>query len=302
MKTKRIIISLFLLFPMFVSARAQENNADSVVVSESADTQKTMADSLKALAYELNQIKSNVSKLQDNYQLEQIWKRKRYWKLGYTNPTIERTDGEAMEWKTDFAVSLQKGKTAYLHAKPLWGMVKIGIDYGFMDLSYAKLTLKSMEGEDVSSELSAGTRSVNSDGFDDIVSDDPSGSMADLLGVDLGMHKFEYGLHVGPSISINPWKHLIVAAYFHAMPTASCILENDKFSYGFGCAMSAGISVAYKSISIGAEGLWSTIKYKQASFDDDEEDNGSDDEAGLFDTKNFKLKQKGPRFYIAIRF
>ena len=118
------------------------------------------------------------------------------------------------------------------------------------------------------------------------------------------MHKFEYGLHVGPSISVNPWKGLIVAAYFHALPTASGILENDSFSYGFGCALSAGASVSYKAISVGVEGVWSSIKYKQASFEDDEDDESSSGEgsADLFGTKDFRLKQKGPRFYIALRF
>ena len=96
----------------------------------------------------------------------------------------------------------------------------------------------------------------------------------------------------------------IVAAYFHALPTASGILENDSFSYGFGCALSAGASVSYKAISVGVEGVWSSIKYKQASFEDDEDDESSSGEgsADLFGTKDFRLKQKGPRFYIALRF
>lgn len=286
-----------MLLLMSASVSAQELKTDSV--SESTNTRNVMADSLQTLANELAQLKSNVNKLQNDAQLEKVWKRKKYWKLGYTSPTIERTDGEAMEWKTDYAISLQKGKTAYLHSRPLWGMVKFGIDYGYMDLSYAKLKLKSIGG--ANSSKSAGTRSTGSEGFDDIVSEDPSGSITDMLGVDLGMHKFEYGWHVGPSVSVNPWDHLIIAAYFHAMPTFSGILENDEFSYGFGCATSAGISVAYKSIAIGVEGLWSKIKYKQTSFDD-EDDSNSNDDTGFFNTKNFKLKQKGPRFYISIKF
>lgn len=286
-----------MLLLMSASVSAQELKTDSV--SESTNTRNVMADSLQTLANEIAQLKSNVNKLQNDAQLEKVWKRKKYWKLGYTSPTIERTDGEAMEWKTDYAISLQKGKTAYLHSRPLWGMVKFGIDYGYMDLSYAKLKLKSIGG--ANSSKSAGTRSTGSEGFDDIVSEDPSGSITDMLGIDLGMHKFEYGWHVGPSVSVNPWDHLIIAAYFHAMPTFSGILENDEFSYGFGCATSAGISVAYKSIAIGVEGLWSKIKYKQTSFDD-EDDSDSNDGTGLFNTKNFKLKQKGPRFYISIKF
>ena len=47
--------------------------------------------------------------------------------------------------------------------------------------------------------------------------------------------------------------------------------------------------------------MWSTIKYKQPSFDEDDDD-GSEENGGIFNTKDFKLKQKGPRFYIALRF
>lgn len=298
MVTKRIAAVATLLLLFLSTAGAQE--ATTGVADGNAGSHGGRADSLQILSDELAQIKSDLDTERRNKQMESVWKRKKYWKVGLSNPDIERTDGEEMSWDTELSVFLQRGRTVYFHSKPIAGMVKIGLDYGLMDLSYAKLKLKTTGTTGSSSTSGSGT-GASGDGFDDIVSADPSGSMADLLGIDLGMHKFEYGVHVGPSVSINPWNHLVVAAYFHLMPTASGILENDQFSYGFGCAMSAGISVAYKAISVGVEGLWSTIKYKQASFDDDDEDEG-DGDLNLFTTKDFKLKQKGPRFYLAIRF
>lgn len=298
MVTKRIAAVATLLLLFLSTAGAQE--ATTGVADGNAGSHGGRADSLQILSDELAQIKSDLDTERRNKQMESVWKRKKYWKVGLGNPDIERTDGEQMSWDTEFSVFLQRGRTVYFHSKPIAGMVKIGLDYGLMDLSYAKLKLKTTGTTGSSSTSGSGT-GASGDGFDDIVSADPSGSMADLLGIDLGMHKFEYGVHVGPSVSINPWNHLVVAAYFHLMPTASGILENDQFSYGFGCAMSAGVSVAYKAISVGVEGLWSTIKYKQASFDDDDEDEG-DGDLNLFTTKDFKLKQKGPRFYLAIRF
>ncbi len=239
--------------------------------------------------------KDELSDEEREKHLKKVWGRKRYWKLGFANPHMRRTDGGEMTWKNQFSVFVQQGRTVYFHPKPLFGMLKFGLDYGFCDLSYSKLKLKSIEVTEPSApEPGADTKPGG--GFDDIVSDEPSGSIGSLLGIDLGMHKFEYSLHVGPSISLNPWNHIIVAAYFHAMPTASGILENDKFSYGFGCAMAAGGSVAYKAISVGVEGLWSTIKYHQTSFGDGD---GGDN---VFNTKIFKLKQSAPRFYVAIRF
>ena len=296
MKRKRVVLVFFLSLMMSASAQAQDIQTDSV--SGSTVDQKALVDSLQVLSSELAKIKSHVSQVEKVNRLEKIWKRKKYIKIGYATPSIERTDGEEMEWETDFAISLQKGKTAYLHAKPLWGMVKFGIDYGFLDVSYAKLKLKNKRY--VSSSGSIGSGSSNADGFDEIVSDDPNGSILDAVGIKLGMHKFEYTMHVGPSISVNPWNHLIISAYFHAIPTASGLVQNDTFSYGFGCAMSAGISIAYKCISVGVEGLWSKIKYTQASFDDEED--VEDGDVSIFDTEKFKLKENSTRFYIAFRF
>lgn len=68
------------------------------------------------------------------------------------------------------------------------------------------------------------------------------------------------------------------------MPTASSIIQNDNFSYGFGCMMAAGVSVAYKAISLGVEGVWGKIKYTQTDFGGDE-----DEEEG-YDSDNSKTK------------
>ena len=249
-------------------------------------------------------MENRVNTLEKEQNYTKVWKRKKYWKFGITQPNLERTDGEAMTWKTNGSFFVQQGRTAYLHAKPIAGLIKIGIDYGFFDFTYTKLKLNNVGASD-----QTGTRA--SDGFDDIVSGKPDGNPSVLPGnINLGMHKFDYSVHVGPSVSVNPWNKLIAAAYFHVMPTATGVLQNDTFAYGFGCMMAAGVSVAYKCISLGVEGLWGKVKYKQASFDggDDEGDydSGSDydegDSESYFSTEKFTLKQSGIRAYVAIRF
>lgn len=287
MKLRQITASVVLSFCMCSIVEAQEVKTDSI--SENSKARNEQTDTLQILTQKMSQIQSRLEKSEKDQFYEKVWKRNKYWKLGLSNPNIERTDGETMAWETEFSVFLQRGRTAYFHSKPLWNMVKFGLDYGFFDISYAKLKLKAVQSErNMSSTPGTHSNSNSSDGIDDFND-----------AVNLDMHKFEYRLHIGPSISVNPWNHLIVATYFHTMPEASGIVENDKFSYGFGCAMSAGISVSYKAISVGIEGLWSTIKYKQASFD---EESDSEDTTNLFNTKDFKLKQKAPRFYIAIRY
>lgn len=243
-----------------------------------------------------------MASMEQEQEMQKTWKRRKYWKIGITSPNLERTDGEEMKWKTNGSFFIQKGRTSYLHSKPIAGMIKFGIDYGFLDFTYSKLELK-----EVAYSNESGTRA--SDGFDDIVSGDPDGDIgiSELTGIDLGMHKIDYSLHVGPSISVNPWNKLIASAYFHVMPTASCVIQNDNFSYGFGCMMAAGVSVAYKAISLGVEGVWGKVKYTQTDFSGDEdEDNDYDssdeeDNASYFNTEKFTLKQSGIRAYIAFR-
>ena len=254
----------------------------------------------------LAQMETRMASMEQEQEMQKTWKRRKYWKIGITSPNLERTDGEEMKWKTNGSFFIQKGRTSYLHSKPIAGMIKFGIDYGFLDFTYSKLELK-----EVAYSNESGTRA--SDGFDDIVSGDPDGDIgiSELTGIDLGMHKIDYGLHVGPSVSVNPWNKLIATAYFHVMPTASSVIQNDNFSYGFGCMMAAGVSVAYKAISLGVEGVWGKVKYTQTDFsgdedEDEDEDYGYDssdeeDNGSLFNTEKFTLKQSGIRAYIAIR-
>ncbi len=273
----------------------------SLVASATVQAQEDKTDSLQLLTNEVNEYKSQLKAIEQSEKYQQIWKRKKAWKIGLNKFDIERTDGEPMGWKTDFSIYLQQNKTAYFHSKPIGGMVKFGIDFGFVDINYSKLKLNSI-GTTGTSTSAPGRNggSVSTGGFDEIVSEDPSDNILSMMGMDLGLHKLEYGLHVGPNISINPWDHIIISAYFHVAPSASCIIENDTFSYGFGLPMSAGVSVSYKLISIGAEGVWGSIKYKQTSF----EENDSDDESSSIfgNTDEFKIKQKGLRFYLAFRF
>lgn len=240
---KTIVVASFAALAMPLTASTMQTYTAS---SDSIDTTVEPADTLRE---KLAQMETRMASMEQEQEMQKTWKRRKYWKIGITSPNLERTDGEEMKWKTNGSFFIQKGRTSYLHSKPIAGMIKFGIDYGFIDVTYSKLELK-----EISYSGESGTRA--SDGFDDIVSGDPDGDIgiSELTGIDLGMHKIDYALHVGPSISVNPWNKLIATAYFHVMPTASSIIQNDNFSYGFGCMMAAGVSVAYKAISLGVEG------------------------------------------------
>ena len=281
-----------LVFPAF-TATAQ------YIDPEAEDVDSVAVEVVEELPTVVEEPKSEI-----NYdQLEKRWKRRKFWNFGYSVPTLERRDGTFMDWEADYAVSVKNGRSLYFHKKPLGGMVKIGLDYSLLDITYSKLQLKHIEGvaagEDTSFPSDPSAPSV-SDGFDEIVSEDPSGSVLDLLGFNLGMHKLDQTFSVGPRITVNPIDHLMVGVYFHGGFTLSGIFENDNFSYGFGHTLASGLCVSYKVIGVGFEYLWGKVKYNQIDFEEIDGDNLSFSE--MFSSESFSLKHKGPRFYVSFRF
>lgn len=290
---RTLVVATFATITNFATA----NNTEQTILYGDTVTENNTS-VVDSMSQRLEKMENYIAQKDKEEKQSKVWKRNKYWKIGMAFPDVKRTDGESMDWKTEFSVFVQRGRTSYLHKKPLAGMIKFGIDWGFFDINYSKLKLKS-----VSTGISKTTRatSASEDGFDDIVTDGPTnGGMLSAMGVNLGMHKIDESFHVGPSVSVNPWNKLIATAYFHVRPTASFIIQNDCFSYGFGCATAAGVSVAYKAISVGVEGLWGSVKYTQTSFGDDDDDS-DEDSASLFDTKKFKLKQSNVRVYLAFR-
>lgn len=281
-----------LAFPAF-TATAQ------YIDPEAEDVDSVAVEVVEELPTVVEEPKSEI-----NYdQLQKRWNRRKFWNIGYSVPTLERRDGTSMDWEADYAVSVQNGRTAYFHKKPLGGMVKIGLDYSFLDITYSKLNLKHIESAEVgdnTDNTSIPSDPSVSDGFDEIVSDDPSGSILSAVGFNIGMHKIDETLSVGPRIAINPVDHLMIGAYFHGGFTMSGIYENENFSYGFGYTLSTGLCVSYKVIGFGFEYLCGKVKYKQIDFDEMDLDELSFSE--MFSSESFRLKHKGPRVYVSFRF
>lgn len=223
-------------------------------------------------------------------QMNAQWGRKNYFNVAYVDQTLENKDN-GLRWKSDVGVSIVKGTTYYLHSKPLFGMLKFGIDWTQIDLNYAKLV------EDFERSLSD-TEQPGSNIFDDIDVEVPE--------MNFGKHQLEYSMHVGPSITVNPVDHLKVNGYFRYAPSFSGIIyENEwgdtEFSGAFANFFVTGGAVSYKLISFGAEYRWGTGKYNSYSFD---EDNVVDDTdvSDVISTKKSKFKTSSTRLYVSLRF
>lgn len=266
---KFVYFILACIFPLGIHAQdipVDSGNADNV-------------DSLKQVISELS---SKIQKVENDERNEAIWnKRKKYFHFGYMNQTLTHQDFPGLEWKSDFGFSMGMGRTYYLHKKPLFNMMKFGLDATWLDISYAKYSQpKGWEEPFESTEL-----------------DDEE---------DLGTHQVEIGLHIGPSVTINPVDHLKLSGYFHFVPSGSVIILNDEANASYVSNFAVGAAISYKVISLGIESRWGKAKYN--SFSVDEEGADFEDVEGDFNvddvlvTGKNRMKTKSLRFYLTFRF
>ena len=117
----------------------------------------------------------------------------KYFNFGYiTNQELTLKDDLAgdFKWESQFGVDINWGRTYYIPKKPLFGMLKFGIDWSWMDISYVKY-------KDYEEELTGGT-GLPAPGTGGSYYDDEEDELA------LGIHQVEYGMRIGPSITVMP--------------------------------------------------------------------------------------------------
>lgn len=267
---KKLVYFIFAsIFPL--SIYAQEVSVDNGNVNK-----------VDSLTQVVNELSSKIQKVEDDKRSESIWKKRRkYFYIGYMNQTLTHQDVPGLEWKSDLGFSFGIGRTYYLHKKPLFNMLKFGLDATWLDISYAKYSQpKGWEEPSESTEL-----------------DDEE---------DLGTHQVEIGLHFGPSITINPVDHLKLNGYFHFIPSGSMIILNDEANTSYVSNFAVGAAISYKAISLGIESRWGKAKYN--SFSVDEEATDFEDMEGDYDvddvlvTGKNRMKTKSLRFFLTFRF
>ena len=132
------------------------------------------------------------------------------------------------------------------------------------------------------------------------------------------MYRMDYGVHLGPSVTVNPVSALCVNAYFRYAPTfaMSMTKSGDSWDMGYGYAslFVTGAAVSYKAISVGCEYRFGSTKMNVISMDtDDMQFDNIEDISGIggvgdvlgeiFSTaEKTKYKLKDLRLYISFRF
>jgi len=258
----------------------------------------------------VGRLQERVSATEEENRLARVWKRKKFLNMAFVKQSLTHQELAGLKWKSDFGASFQMGRTYYLHRKPLGGMVKFGIDWVCIDMNYAKYS-PAFSGEALENQNSSEggpSGAANEKGFEDFGQDGYRSENG--LEFDLGCHQFETSMQVGPSVTVNPVKYLMVNGYFRYAPSFSGVLLDDEFHGGFASFFTAGGLISWKAIGLGVEARWGKAKYSSFSFEEDEgdvnmddsEDTGLDNLGSFFSTKKNRMKTSSFRVYLSFRF
>lgn len=277
--TKIILLSAVMLSAVSSSAQAIQEVAPGVHTRDSL----TMVVESQARE-EREQESREEFDVEARYQ--KIWKKRAtYINVSYVKQSLTH-EGTDVDLKSDFALSLLRGHTYYLHKKSLLNMLMFGIDLNYCDINFAKYDCSNlMYGYDESDDMGG----VIMDG------DEEEDGSNDL-------YEAEVGVAVGPSLTVNPVDELKIGAYFHVTPSVAMLYSGDAFSVKYGTFFSVGGAVSWKVISLGMEWRWGTVKFDDV-FDDSEDDEYYD---GMTQTSEESVSNKWKvgslRFYLGFRF
>lgn len=168
-----------------------------------------------------------------------------------------------MGYRSKYGAALTFGKSFYLHKNPIAGMLYIGLDATWIDLTYTNYKYDMgplFEGWDIE------------DGED----------------LSFSQHQAEIAMQVGPSIHVYPIGKMHIEAYFRYAPTFSLLVEDGSFGGNYATYFVGGGAVSYHCIGLGAEARFGSCKYK--SFSDDGFEDGG------------KTKFRGYRIFLSFRF
>ena len=178
-------------------------------------------------------------------------------------------DGAVDGVKSNWGVSATYVHTYMLHRKPIARFLGIGLDVSFFDATYANYTIDDMERWGM----------IDPDDFDAM--HDPTQFQ------NVEMHKMEYSLQIGPSVTLTPGKHFTFSVYARYAPTFSGVYIKYDFFGNYASMFNLGGSVAWRNIGVGIEARMGGCRYK--------------DFTGGDDLMPSRLKTSGFRAYLQIR-
>lgn len=266
----------------------------------------------------LGEANDELNELQLKQKYKQIWRKGRYLDLGYSIAQIGN-DYEPVS-KGKFGFFLRKGTSYLFPGKPLWGLVKVGFDINWFDLSVAKYKSANW-GDNTTGWGSIGNSGKDDNDYDSDDEDfgfDADGLMDKLNS--LGRWNIMVGaIGIGPNITVAPFsmfnnaaRFLKASIYFHYQPTFGVYLVSEdgelEASYSYCHMFQFGGKIQWKAIGLGIEGHWGHGKFKQIGFgdmfDDDEEGDKSEFFGPEASSSSDKLTRRfaNTRIYLTFSF
>lgn len=230
--------------------------------------------------------------------ISDVWSRNSYFNFGYNlgsslTPKNDMTvkgygdlDGKKMpKFDYDFGLMAQLGNNIKLHKKPIANMVRINLDFTYIDLNY-----NQYKANDGFGQYTEGTNSTK-----------PLPWLSKK-------YELSYGMSLGPSVTVAPFSsfnfpsdlhYLKINGYAHfgyeiaflgmsEYKNGSHSLNFDCINFGYGRVWRFGLNVSWKFIGLGWETRIAYPKYKCTNSD--------------YGKESYNFKSSSNRIYLTIRY
>ena len=192
---------------------------------------------------------------------------KRYINIAYDWQKIDSKDAVGDNQKSEWGAGMEFGTTYFLHPKPIVGMIRIGLDFTYLDLQYNNYR------EEVAGKVLSRS------------------------------HFTSIGMQLGPSVTVSPIPRLHAKAYLRYSPTFSGYFSKtyatggfleDTFTFfgGYGSYITTGLSASYSVATIGVEWRWGGGNLHKLDVDGEAD----------ITTEKVKVKFPSTRLFVGFRF
>lgn len=247
-----------------------------------------------------------------------VWLRRSYFNLSFGSmalspkedyPTGVR-EGIVPKYESNWAASLQLGRSYRLHKKPIANVIQFNIDYTGIDLNVSHIK-QAGDGRNLYDSSNTFVPEGNT-----------SRDTQYYIPWNLEKYEADYGMKLGPSITLSPFTgtksrgahFLQLHCYYHIGYQASLLLflndgdadvnqsttgqnrtaheemeSGTKLNWGHGVTQSFGIVLSWKGIGIGYEHRAANLKYKSTS-------------PSTFGNNSYKFDTSLNRFFIQYRY
>lgn len=160
--------------------------------------------------------------------------RKKFINLSFTNATLSQDN--VKDLKSNYGAAFTIGRTYFLH-KPIGDMLRLGIDATWFDINYTNYDIKHITYWDVNKYQ---------------------------------YHQGEVSMHIGPSVTFEPFKRFTLHAYFQYVPTFTTLYTGDsKTFYGnYASLWITGCNISYGVVGLGIESRFGKTNYKPLGSSD----------------------------------